>query len=65
MPFLLGKKTLKLWDCKFDMKNNVIQKFLFLGSTFMIMVILDEMKKNFYPSNLVGYVQFCQTGQNL
>ena len=25
VPFLLGKKTLKLWDSKLNMKNNVLE----------------------------------------
>ena len=25
VPFLLGKKTLKLWDSKLDMKHNLLE----------------------------------------
>ena len=39
-------------------------KFLFLGNTFGYGHI-GSNEKEFLPLKLVGYVQFCQTGQNL
>ena len=35
-----------------------------LCETPLVMVILDQMRKIFCPSNLVSCEQFCQPGQN-